>query len=49
MVLGMHEIESVKKKALAVRTFLLDADEAGVVASSDNRTYKMEKIKCRIG
>lgn len=43
MVLGMHEIESGRKKAIAVRAFLPDADEAWVVDVSDNKAYKMEK------
>ncbi len=43
IVLGMHEIKSDGKKAIAVRAFLPDADEAWVIDVSKEKSYKMEK------
>lgn len=44
VVLGVHEIESAGKKAIVVRAFLPDADEAWVIDVNEEKTYKMEKI-----
>lgn len=44
VVLGVHEIESAGKKAIVVRAFLPDADEAWVIDVNEENTYKMEKI-----
>lgn len=44
VVLGVHEMESAGKKAIVVRAFLPDADEAWVIDVNEEKTYKMEKI-----
>lgn len=44
VVLGVHEMESAGKKAIVVRAFLPDADEAWVIDVNEENTYKMEKI-----
>ena len=43
IVLGMHEIESGKKKTIAVRAFMPEADKAWVVDAGKNKSYEMEK------
>ncbi len=44
-VLGMHEIDSYKKKCLAVRVFIPQAKEVTLIELSEKKkTYKFEKI-----
>ncbi len=43
VVLGVHEIESAGKKAIVVRAFLIEAEEAWVLDVNKEKTYKMEK------
>ena len=43
IVMGMHEIESDKKKTIAVRAFMPEADKAWVVDVVQNKSHEMEK------
>jgi len=42
--LGMHEVRTDDKKAIAVRAFMPEADKAWVVDAVQNKSYEMEKI-----
>ena len=42
-LLGMHEIGADSKKAITVRAFMPEADEAWVIDISKDKPYKMEK------